>query len=124
MQANAYQQYKQQSVTTMTPMEIILKLYGETEKEITRAMLAIDAGSIPTANTSILKAQNIINTLRNALDMKFEVSANLSSMYDYFLERLVGANLKKDKAILEEILPMITELRETFTQINRLPKAH
>lgn len=124
MLQNAYQQYQQQSVNTMTPMEIILKLYGEAEKEIAKAIHFIDKGILDQANQSIIKTQSIMHTLRSSLDMKYEVSANLSALYEYFSGRLLEANLKKDRAILEELAPMIAELRATFAQINKLPRTH
>ncbi|MBQ8569289.1 MAG: flagellar protein FliS, partial [Oscillospiraceae bacterium] len=47
---------------------------------------------------------------------------NLAALYQYFRERLVQANVKKDPEILKEILPMITDLRDAFFEANKLVK--
>ena len=40
-------------------------------------MLALQQNNIEKANTSLLKAQDIISELKNALNMEFPVSKNL-----------------------------------------------
>lgn len=121
MQANAYQQYQQnqqQSINALSPMAIIVKLFTEAEKEILKAGIYIDNKNFALANKSIIKIQGIVHSLKSSLDMDYEISSNLLALYEYFFTQLVEANLKKDKEILMEILPMITELKETFTQIS------
>ena len=122
MQANAYQQYKQQAIVTMTPMETVLKLFSETEREVSRAIFFINNKEYASANDALIKGQRLIDTLRQSLDMKYEVSSNLDALYDFFLRQLLQANLKKDVEPLTEILPMLRELRETFNRAYRTPK--
>jgi flagellar protein FliS len=38
----------------------------------------------------------------------------LMSVYDFIVRRLVEANLKKDLAIMEEVLPIIVDVRNTW----------
>ena len=38
---NAYSAYKKQSLTTLTPMEIVVKLYDEAERQMNRAIYYI-----------------------------------------------------------------------------------
>ncbi|NMA79802.1 MAG: flagellar export chaperone FliS [Clostridiales bacterium] len=121
MHANAYQQYQQnqqQSINALSPMAIVVKLFTEAEKEILKAGIYIDNKNFALANKSIIKIQGIVHSLKTSLDMDYEISSNLLALYEYFFMQLVEANLKKDKEILMEILPMITELKETFTQIS------
>ena len=121
MQANAYQQYQQnqqQSINALSPMAIIVKMFTEAEKEILKAGIYIDNKNFALANKSIIKIQGIVHSLKTSLDMDYEISNNLLALYEYFFAQLVEANLKKDKGILMEILPMITELKDTFTQIS------
>ena len=121
MQSNAYQQYQQnqqQSINALSPMAIIVKMFTEAEKEILKAGIYIDNKNFALANKSIIKIQGIVHSLKTSLDMDYEISSNLLALYEYFFAQLVEANLKKDKGILMEILPMITELKDTFTQIS------
>ena len=42
MNINGYQQYKQQSISTMTNVEMLILLYDESIKRLTMAQFALD----------------------------------------------------------------------------------
>lgn len=119
---NPYAAYKKQAVTTMTPMEIVLKLYSETERELNRAIMFIDNKSFENANKSLTKSGDLINALRSVLDMKLPIGQNLDSLYSFFERQIVAANMKKDKEIIQTILPMIGELKDAFSQVASMSK--
>ncbi|MCL2109519.1 MAG: flagellar export chaperone FliS [Oscillospiraceae bacterium] len=120
--ANAYSNYKKQSITTMTPIEIIVKLYSECERQMNRAVHFIALKDYESTNAALMKSIEIVTALRSCLDMQIEMSKNLDSLYEYFTRELVEANLKKDAEKVQVLLPMIGELRDAFTQISRMPK--
>ncbi|MHB8183853.1 MAG: flagellar export chaperone FliS, partial [Candidatus Desulforudaceae bacterium] len=60
--------------------------------------------------------QNIITYLQATLNMDYEVSEQLDSLYGYIYDQLLQANLKKDPAILAQVLKIIEELRDTWTE--------
>ena len=119
MQNNPYQKLMQQSVNTMTPVQLLIALYEKGEIELTKAVYYIENKDVPNAHNSIIKAQKIIQTLDSSLKEKYEVSKSLGSLYDYMYRRLIEANVKKDTEILKEIIPFFRELKETFSEINR-----
>lgn len=119
MQTNPYQQYKQSSITTMTPMEIVIKLFVEAEREISRGIHFIGEKDYAGANGAIIRAQRFIQTLRSSLDMNYAIADNLDALYEYIGRELVQANLRKDTTMLETLLSMLTELREAFAQAVR-----
>lgn len=119
---NAYSAYKKQSITTMTPMEIVVKLYSETERQLNRAIYFIEQNDFENANHALVKSQDIVNALRSVLDMDIPMSKNLDSLYDYFNREILAANMKKDTEIIKTILPMIGELKDAFTQVAAMPK--
>ncbi len=121
---NGYNQYKESSVYTATPEELTLMLYNGLVKFIMLAQSAIDEKNIERANNSIIRAQDIVREFQVTLDMKYEVSKQLDSIYDYMNRRLIQANIKKDKDILEEVLGMAKDLRDTWTQAMKLAKRH
>ena len=116
---NPYQKYMQQSVTTMTPAQLLIALYDKAITEINKAIIFIEDKDIPKAHNSIMRASDIIDALDSHLKVKYEISDNLAALYQYFRERLVQANVKKDPEILKEILPMITELRNAFYEAGK-----
>lgn len=107
----------------MTPIEIVVKLYSETERQLNRAVYFIDGKDYEGANTSLNKSRELLSALRSVLDMDIPVSKNLDSLYDYFVREITTANVKKDKTGIEAILPMVAELRDAFSQIAAMPKA-
>lgn len=117
---NPYQSYQQSSVNTASPGELTLMLYNGCLKFINLAKHAIDQKDITARNTNILKAQKIVQELMVTLNMDLEVSQNMMSLYDYMHRRLIEANIKSDKAILEEVEELVTEFRDTWKQVIQL----
>ena len=119
MPVNPYQQYQRQSVMTMTQGEMLTKLYDEVIKQMSGAKICLTEKDLSGVNNALQKAQRILFYLKSTLDFKYEISGNLDALYDFFIERTVQANLKKDAAMLDEIIPMIEDLRATFVQADR-----
>ncbi|MEG1686291.1 MAG: flagellar export chaperone FliS [Angelakisella sp.] len=117
-----YDNYKQQSVMTMTQGEMLVKLYDEVIKQMSGACRSIGEKDYPQTNEALKKVQLILGYLDSTLDRRYGVSAGLSSLYDFFIRQTVTANVKKDAALLEEIIPLITELRDTFVQAEKLAR--
>lgn len=116
---NPYQKYQQQSVMTMTPGEMLLRLYDEVITQLNAVKQFNGEKDYQASNTAMQKAQRIITYLNQTLDFQYEISGSLSALYDYFLRRLVDANVHKDNAPIDEVLPMIQDLRETFAQADK-----
>ena len=119
MPVNPYQRYQQQSVMTMTPGQMLLKLYDEVITQLTAVRQFNEEKDYEKSNASLKKAQRIIRYLDQTLDPQYEISGSLSALYDYFIRRLVDANLHKDNAPIDEVLPMISDLRDTFAQADK-----
>ncbi|MFT9494674.1 flagellar export chaperone FliS [Anaerosolibacter sp.] len=118
----AYSQYKQNNIMLASPQELTLMLYNGAIKFANQAILAIDEKNIPKAHEAIVRASDIIIHLNSTLDMKYEVSNGLSQLYDFITHQLQEANIKKDKQILVELLPILTELRDTWKEAMNLAK--
>ena len=120
---NPYSAYKRQSVQTMTPVEVIIKMYSEIERQLAIAVCAIeDIEDIKKANDSLIKAQELLGALRGSLDMSVPISKNLEELYKFFQQETMKANIKKDATEIKKIIPMIADLRDAFTQISQMTK--
>ena len=113
---NPYAQYKQISVETASPAQLLIMLYDGAIKFLHQSIEAIESKDIEKANLYLWKTMEIIQELVISLDMKIEISQNLYDLYDYYYRRLMEANLKKDRAIAEEVLQFMQELRDAWAQ--------
>jgi len=114
--SNGYQQYQQNSFMTASPEELTLMLYNGAIKFINLGKHHIENKEIEQANYALKRAQAIVLELKNTLDMNYEVSQNLERIYNFILDKLLDANIKKDSQFLDEILPLIEDIRDTWKE--------
>jgi len=117
---NAYAQYNNSKVLTASPAELTLMLYEGAIKFCNIALVAIDQKDIEKAHTNIIKTHRIIDYLRQTLDMKYPVAQDFERIYSYLSGRLVEANVKKDKEILEEINEHLRAVRDNWKEVMRI----
>lgn len=117
---NAYAQYKNSKVLTASPAELVLMLYDGAIKFCNIAITAIEEKNVAKAHENIIKAERIIDHFRKTLDMSYPVAQDFERVYVYLDQRLVEANVKKDKAILEEVRMHLHSMRDTWKEVMRL----
>ena len=120
---NAFAQYKNSKVLTASPAELTLMLYEGAIKFCNIAITAIEGKEIQKAHINIIKAQKIVEHLQITLDMKYPVAKDFDRIYNYLLERLVDANIKKDKAVMMEVRDHLNNVRDTWKEVMRTANA-
>lgn len=119
---NPYDTYKQQSVKTMTSGQMLVLVYNELIKQLSLAQQAFTNNDISEINRSLQKSQVIIHELKGTLNFDYSISNNLNDLYDYFNSVILNANIKKDSSELQRIIEMASELKDTFTEAERLAR--
>ncbi|WP_099469200.1 flagellar export chaperone FliS [Konateibacter massiliensis] len=119
---NAYATYKTNQVQTSTPADLTLMLYEGAIKFCNIAILGIEQDNIEKANNNIKKCRAIITELRASLDFKYPVAQDFDNVYAYVNQRLLDANIHKDKEILEEALEHLRTMRDTWKEVMKLAK--
>ena len=114
--------YRQQQVMTATPEALTLMLYNGAIKFINESIEATKKKEYEKANTSCIKAQNIISEFRLTLKMEYEISKNLLALYNYAYDRLVEGNMNEDITKLEEAKDILSELRDAWAQAMKAAK--
>lgn len=117
---NAYAQYNNSKVLTASPAELTLMLYEGAIKFCNIAEVAIEQKNVQKAHDNIIKTQRIIDYLRQTLDMKYPVAQDFERIYVYLSQRLIEANSKKDKEILEEVNMHLRSVRDTWKEVMRV----
>ena len=119
MDMKGFQQYKEQSVNTMTQGELLLLLYDELYKRLAQAELMLDQQNYPVYEASIERAIAIIDYLDSTLDRQYPISGNLTQLYEYFTYELGRAKIGRRKEVLTHVKTMIGELRDAFRQAQK-----
>ena len=117
---NAYSQYNNSKVLTASPAELTLMLYEGAIKFCNIAIVAVEQKDIEKAHIHIIKVERIIDYFRQTLDMSYPVAEDFERVYSYLSQRLVEANIKKDKEILEEVNGHLRSMRDTWKEVMRI----
>ena len=120
--AHGYEQYKSQSVMTMTAGEMLLLLYDEINKRLLRAQLALKKEDYELFDASVQRCVEIVQYLKDTLDFHYEISFDLNRMYDFFLYQLSRLSAGRKPEIIDEMYPLVKELRDTFEEASKIAK--
>ena len=116
MITSPYEKYRQSSVKTSTPSQLLLMLYDGAIRFVRSGIDGLHKQDIEQTNLNLGKAQSIVNELLSTLDRSYEVSEGLASIYEYINRLLIEANVKKTVEPAEEALGYLASLRETLAQ--------
>ncbi len=114
MNGGGYQQYKEQSILTMTKGELLIVLFDELIKRLKRAEIALGSSNFDLFEQSVQRAQDIVKHLKDTLNHDFEISRELSNMYDFFQYQLIRIKAGRNASLITELVPLVKELRDAF----------
>ena len=116
------EQYKKNQIETATPEEILLMLYDGAIRFLVISRKAMEDKDIEKSHNHLIKAQHIVAEFMNSLDMEIggEMATNLYRLYEYLHYRLVQANIKKDVAMIDEVLDHLRSLKTTWEEAIRI----
>ncbi|MGS0763332.1 flagellar export chaperone FliS [Syntrophomonas curvata] len=115
--AQAYDNYKRATVETAAPGKLLLMLFDGAIRNIDNAQKAINDKDVNAAHNLIVKTQNIVLELIASLNMEYEISNNLFSLYEYLYYQLVQANAGKDIGKLNEVRGFLAQFRDTWEEV-------
>lgn len=114
MYTKGFQQYKENSVDTMTPGELLLTLYDELVKRLTRAELALQNKDYQLMEETVDRCVDIVHYLSDTLDRQYPISAELARLYEFFCYELRRVKFGRNKKELERVKRMVGEMRDAF----------
>ncbi len=119
---NPYAAYQTANVTTASQGKLVVLLYEGAIKNLKGAMACFEADdkilppNIEKFGNFIVKTQDIINELQVSLDMDKggQISQNLMSLYVFFNQELLSANINKDKKKIQDVLDFMNSLHQAW----------
>ena len=119
---NRYAAYEKSRIMTASPAELTMMLYEGAVKFCNIAIVAVEHGDIQKAHDNIQKTERIVDYFRQTLDMSYPVAEDFERVYSYLSRRLVEANIKKDKEILEEVNTHLRSMRDNWKEVMKKSK--
>jgi flagellar protein FliS len=113
---SGYDQYRQTSIQTAPPEQLIVMLYDGAIRSLEQAKLAMQAGKDP--GEAIAKAQDIFAELAASLNLSAgEIASNLAQLYNFWIYRLFQAQIHREPNMIDEVNAMARDLREAWATI-------
>ena len=113
---SAQQQYLRTRVMTATPEQLQMMLYDGALRFCEQARAALEAHDYERSYNMISRVQKILTELSCTMkrDLAPELCDRLSALYGYAYKRLIDANIRHDRAALDEALDLLRYQRETW----------
>ena len=117
--------YLQTQVTTTSQGDIVVMLYDGALKFLNQAKEHLAANDMAKKGIAISKALDVINEMDSSLNMEKggSLAENLHGLYLFCGNHLVKANLKKDPAMIDDVIKVLAGLRSAYAQILTQPEA-
>lgn len=123
MARNIANSYRKTQINTASPGQRVVLMYEGLVKELKKGKSGIvksktDISAMEVAHNALSLSSQIILELRLALDMEKggEIAQNLQSLYDFWITQISEANTQKDAKMLNPIITMAEELRDTWKE--------
>ena len=114
--------YRRQDIMTASAVDLIVMLYDALKKNLILGRRGIEKKDVQGAHKHLMKAQDIVTELVNSLDMNYEISEELLTMYEFIMRNLIEANITKDPEPLEPVIEMVDGIREAWKEIGAANK--
>jgi|SRR5580692_1439773 flagellar protein FliS len=110
--------YRRGTVMAATPAELVVLLYDGARRFLRQAANAMGDGEIERAHNTLRFGERIISHLDGTLDFQQgEISQRLHSIYGFCLSHLNAARMSQDPTKVEEVIELLGELRDAWSEI-------
>ena len=112
--------YQLNDILTAPPGRLIVLLYDGAGRFLRQSAAATRAGDVQRSNSSLQRAEAIINELLVTLnyDDGGEIAAGLRDVYLFCRRQLGEARIERDAEKIDGVVELLAELREAWAQID------
>lgn len=109
--------FTESAIFKKSPQELTALLYEACLTNLEEAIEDIDNKDYVIANKKLQKANDILYRLGAGLNYDAGVIAEeLDMLYNYMANKIIEANYKKDKAIINEVIHILTEISTAWNE--------
>lgn len=104
---------------TQPPARQIVLLHESAIRRLEAARIAIVERRIEARFHLVMKAHAIVGALQSCLDFEQggEIAPMLDRLYGHILDRLTAINLRNDPTICDELIALLTRMRDGWSSI-------
>ena len=119
MYSNGIQMYRKTNVVTADPKRLVLMCYEGAIDSLKIGKQKIAEKDYEGKAKNITKARDIISELKSSLtfDKGGTIAANLDSLYNYMLGRIMEADLENDVQAFEDVIGILVDLESAWEEI-------
>lgn len=112
--------YRESVVRGATPVRLVVMLYEQIVEDLRRAVAAIQDNRVDDRTNAINHAMLIVGHLQSTLDLEAggKVARNLDRFYNLLRPKLLEAQFRASKEILEEQISLVLNLRDAWTKVD------
>ena len=120
---NALNVYKNNSVNYASKEQLLLMLVDGAVKFAKIAREGLIEKNIKKSHENLVKVQDIFTELMVSLDQSAgEWAREIYKVYEFIKNRLFEINLKKDANMMDELIPVIESIRDTWYEAYEVSK--
>jgi flagellar protein FliS len=121
---DAKRAYTESSVLTAPPERLVVMLYDGAIRFLNQAAVAMRAQNGRVFLDRVQRGEAIITELNLTLDMsQGEVAERLRAIYQFCNMHLAAATMERDPKKVDDVIRLLSELREAWQQIAGAPPA-
>jgi len=111
--------YKEQSILTATPGQLVVMLYDGCLRFLHQAAYAMREGNVSESHARLTRAEAIIEELLATLDLEKGgvVASRLQGIYVFCSKHLIEARLGREPEMIEKVSELLGELRDAWAQV-------
>lgn len=117
--ANLQNRYKQDHVTTATPVDLVIMLYDGCVKQLKLAKIHKENKDLAKVSECIEKAEEIVLELVRSLNTEIPMSQDLLALYEFMLDEMVHASIMKDTDRLDPVIEMMSNLGGAWKEVKK-----
>jgi flagellar protein FliS len=115
--------YSQVAVETADQKELILICYDEAIRSLQQGKECYLKNRYADKAQWFIRAQNFINELLVSLNLEKggQIAWNLKSIYQYIIDQITLADVKRNVQLIADLATMLAELRSAWAEIETRP---
>jgi flagellar protein FliS len=121
MNANRTQiAYQEAAARNANSIELVVMLYDILSRDLQGAIEAMESGNIELRTAKLKHGFLALQQLEGSMDLEQggDFVSNLSRFYSMLRSQMMTAQIRKDPAVLRELIQLLFSVREAWTEVN------